>query len=101
VSSAEATVSTNKRKQRPAVDEHALVTSISGTCVLLNASRDSVYDLIKRKELDSFLDGRRRKVTVSSIKGYIERRLFASKRFERARYPVAASVSARAPPDPG
>jgi excisionase family DNA binding protein len=94
-------VALKKRKQHPAIDEHALVTGISGTCVLLNASRDSIYDLIKRGEIASFLDGRRRKVTISSIKDYIERRLFATKTFERARYPGAASESARAPPDPG
>jgi excisionase family DNA binding protein len=82
-------VAINKTKRRPTVDEHALVTSVNGACILLNKARDRVYALIKSGDLESYLDGRARRITTASIKDYIGRKLAASKGFERARYPGA------------
>jgi len=38
-----------------------------------------LYDLINAGEIDSFKDGKSRKITTASIKAYIARRLEASK----------------------
>jgi excisionase family DNA binding protein len=43
------------------------------------------YELIAAGELESFRDGRSRKITVASIKAYIARRLTASNSPERGR----------------
>lgn len=45
---------------------------------LLNCSNTRGYELIAAKELESFLDGRSRKITMKSIHQYIERRLARS-----------------------
>jgi hypothetical protein len=45
---------------------------------MLGVSNTRGYALIKAKELDSFLDGRSRKITVESIRNYIARRIDAS-----------------------
>jgi hypothetical protein len=42
---------------------------------LLNCGNTRLYELIGAGELDSFLDGRSRKITVESIHRYIQRRL--------------------------
>lgn len=42
---------------------------------LLGCSRTHIYELLAAGELDSFLDGRSRKITVESIHHYIKRRL--------------------------
>ena len=55
----------------------ALVVSPHQTGVLLNCGRTRVYELLAAGELDSFRDGRARKITVASIHRYIERRLAA------------------------
>lgn len=54
--------------------------------MLGNCSDDELYDLIRKGELESFLDGRRRLITVESIKAHIARGLAAAKArgFERA-----------------
>ena len=44
---------------------------------MLACSNTRGYELIKAKELDSFLDGRSRKITVDSIRRYIAQRLAA------------------------
>jgi hypothetical protein len=77
----------NERKRRPAVDPNALVVSVAGAGVLLNACRETVYDLIRGGQIRSFLDGRRRKVCVASIKNYIAHKLVTADPSERARYP--------------
>lgn len=66
----------------------ALVASPADTSLILNCSRDIVYELIRSGELDSYLDGRSRKIVVASIEAYVARRLKAAKQFERARYPA-------------
>lgn len=42
---------------------------------MLNCGQTRLYELIAAGELDSFLDGRSRKITVESIHRYIRRRL--------------------------
>jgi excisionase family DNA binding protein len=80
-------VSTNKKSQ-PTLEDGAYVTTVSGAREKLGGkSRDLIYELIRNGELDSYLDGRRRLITTASIRAYVERKLAASKTFERARYP--------------
>jgi hypothetical protein len=55
--------------------EGALVVKPKVAWRLLACSNTRGYELIKAKELDSFLDGRSRKITVESIRRYIARRL--------------------------
>ena len=42
---------------------------------MLNCSNTRGYELLAAGELDSFLDGRSRKITVDSIRRYVSRRL--------------------------
>jgi Helix-turn-helix domain len=42
---------------------------------LLSVGQTTLYQLLKTGELESFLDGRSRKITVDSIRRYIARRL--------------------------
>ena len=55
----------------------ALVVKPKIAWKLLACSNTRGYELIAAKELDSFLDGRSRKITVDSIRRYIARRLAA------------------------
>ena len=45
---------------------------------MLSCSNTRGYELLNSGELESFLDGRSRKITVDSIRRYIQRRLEAS-----------------------
>jgi hypothetical protein len=47
---------------------------------ILNCSNTRGYQLLAAGELDSFLDGRSRKITVESIRNYIARRLDPNER---------------------
>jgi hypothetical protein len=42
---------------------------------MLNCGNTRLYELLTAGELDSFLDGRSRKITVDSIRRYIARQL--------------------------
>jgi hypothetical protein len=42
---------------------------------MLACGNTRLYELLTSRELESFLDGRSRKITVESIRGYITRRL--------------------------
>jgi excisionase family DNA binding protein len=55
-----------------------LVVGPAKTGVLLDAGLDTVYDLIKSGELESYLEGRRRKITMQSIERLIQKRLAAA-----------------------
>lgn len=55
-----------------------LVVKPSRACFLLNCGNTRCYELIASGELESYLDGRSRKITVSSIRSYIARRLTAN-----------------------
>jgi hypothetical protein len=67
-----------------------LVGSVEDVALALDGNRDEVYELIRENEIDSFLDGRRRKIVWASVDAYVARRLKASKQkqFERLRYPA-------------
>jgi hypothetical protein len=51
---------------------------------MLNCSNTRGYQLLAAGELDSFLDGRSRKITVESIQQYIARQLDSSETIRRA-----------------
>lgn len=74
-------------------DVKRLVTSVSGACYALDCGRDRLYELLNSGQIESYLDGRSRKVVVASLDAYVARRLDASKEFERARYPAPRSTS--------
>ncbi|SRR5258708_238690 len=66
---------------------------------MLGCSNAHGYVLIKKGEIDSYLEGRIRKVTVASIQAYIERKLAAAKKDTtpvRTEKATAASVAGRA-----
>jgi hypothetical protein len=52
-----------------------LVVSPRRARYLLDVGNTRLYELLAASELDSFLDGRSRKITVESIHRYISRRL--------------------------
>jgi hypothetical protein len=56
-------------------DEQRLVVSPRRAMHMLDCGRTRLYELIGNGELDSYLDGRARKITVESIHRHIERRL--------------------------
>jgi excisionase family DNA binding protein len=60
-------------------DGEALVVSPRRPGQLLAISRTTVYELLGRGELETFTLGKSRKITVASIKAYIDRRLGARK----------------------
>ena len=55
-------------------DQERLVVSPRRAMRMLDCGKTRLYELIE-DELDSYLDGRSRKITVESIHRYIERRL--------------------------
>jgi hypothetical protein len=58
-----------------ASDLGPLVVRPKGARRMLNCGQTRLYELIAAGELDSFLDGRSRKITVESIYRYVRRRL--------------------------
>ena len=44
-------------------------------CVLLSIGLTHLYDLLNKGELDSYQDGRSRRITVASIHAYVERQI--------------------------
>jgi excisionase family DNA binding protein len=57
----------------------ALVASPNTAMRLLDCSRESLYRLINSGELESYCEGRSRKIIVASIHALIERRLAAAR----------------------
>jgi hypothetical protein len=55
--------------------QSALVVKPRGACVLLSIGVTRLYQLINRGDLQSFLDGKSRKITTASIRAYIARHL--------------------------
>jgi hypothetical protein len=56
-------------------DHERLVVSPRRAKLMLDIGNTRLYELLNSKELDSFLDGRNRKITVESIYRFIARRL--------------------------
>jgi excisionase family DNA binding protein len=78
-------VRTNRKDRQ--VDDQVLVVDPDQACVMLNCSRDTLYDMLRNGELQSYREGRSRRITVASIKQRVERKVSAAKVFERARFP--------------
>jgi excisionase family DNA binding protein len=90
----EATTVARTNKKNKVIDERALIIDVTGAAVMLNKSRDKVYELIRAGELQSYLEGgRSRRVVIASIHAYINR--MVTQPFTRGRFPSEA----RAPPD--
>jgi excisionase family DNA binding protein len=56
-------------------DDEPLVVSPRRARRMLDCGNTRLYELIAARELESFKDGRSRKITVASIKAYITRRV--------------------------
>jgi excisionase family DNA binding protein len=65
----------NTRKPIGLTEQGPLVVSPRRAGNLLNIGRTRVYQLLAAGELDSFLDGRSRKITLESVHRYVSRRL--------------------------
>ncbi|MGO8908159.1 MAG: helix-turn-helix domain-containing protein [Bradyrhizobium sp.] len=57
--------------------EAPLVASPNQTMRAIQVSRKKLYELINTGELESYTEGKSRRITVKSINEYIERRLAA------------------------
>jgi hypothetical protein len=58
-----------------AMEDDRLVVGPRRARYILDCSNSYLYGLLNRKELDSYLEGRNRKITVESIRRLIARRL--------------------------
>jgi excisionase family DNA binding protein len=56
-------------------DDEPLVVSPRRARRMLDCGNTRLYELIAARELESFKDGRSRKITITSIKEYIARRI--------------------------
>jgi hypothetical protein len=75
-------------KRERAVEPRALVTDANGAAAMIGKCKSEVYDLLHRGELESYLDGRARRITISSIRSYIDRKVKSASTFERERFPT-------------
>jgi hypothetical protein len=71
--------------RHPQADHEPLVVKPKTAWRMLACGNTRGYELIAAGELESFRDGRSRKITVASIKSYIARRLTASNSPERGK----------------
>lgn len=60
-------------------DDTPLVVSPKEAARLLNLGVTKIYELIARRQLESYRDGASRKITTRSICAYVERRLEAAR----------------------
>lgn len=58
--------------------EKPMVVGTTKACFLLDCGKDELYELIKRGELESYLEDDRRKITVKSINALVAKRLAAT-----------------------
>jgi hypothetical protein len=72
------TIQPSTTGRRTATNIEPLVVSPREAWRLLSCGNTHGYALINRGELQSFLDGRARKITVASIRAYIARKLAAA-----------------------
>jgi hypothetical protein len=69
--------------------EKPFVVGMAKAGFLLECGDDQLYDLIKAGDLDSYIEGNRRKITTASIERLIQQRLAAaSGEFQRGRAPL-------------
>ena len=77
------------RRKKDALQIEPRVTDVNGGCKRANVGKDRFYELLHTGEIESYLDGRSRKVVLASVDAYIDRQIAESKgSFERARYPL-------------
>jgi excisionase family DNA binding protein len=69
-------------------ERRRLVTNVDDAAEMLDCSKATLYDLLNSGAIESYLEGRSRKIIVASIEAHIERGRAASKQFTRARYPT-------------
>jgi excisionase family DNA binding protein len=75
-----------KRKNAPQIEPR--VTDVDGGCKRAQVGKDRFYQLLHTGEIESYLDGRSRKVVLASVDAYIDRQIAESRgSFQRARYP--------------
>ena len=75
-----------KLKHGPHIEPR--ITDVDGGCKRANICKDRFYELLHTGEIESYLDGRSRKVVLASVDAYIDRQISESKgSFQRARYP--------------
>jgi hypothetical protein len=63
-------------------DNKPLVAGMAKAKVMLDCGADTLYDLIKAGELESYLEGKFRKITTASIERHIENRLAAGGKWD-------------------
>jgi hypothetical protein len=66
---------TSSKEYQPDKPEFPLVVSPSKAMAMLDCGRTRLYQLLNAKELESYRDGKSRKITVSSILDRIRRKL--------------------------
>jgi excisionase family DNA binding protein len=71
-----------------------LVASPNQAMKALLVSRSTLYELINAGELESYAEGRSRRITVESIQAYVKRRLAAEATAPRRRYGKARTNAA-------
>ncbi|MGY8681456.1 helix-turn-helix domain-containing protein [Bradyrhizobium sp. UFLA05-153] len=74
--------------------EAPLVASPNQTMRAIQVSRKKLYELINNGELESYTEGKSRRITIKSINGYIERRL-ATEAIRRGRTASARNHQSR------
>lgn len=78
------------------VDDEALVVSPKRAEILLNVGHTTLYEMLNNGELESYREGKSRKITMASIKARIARKL-AEDRGDFARSaPVTAAAASNA-----
>lgn len=76
------------RRKKDALQIEPRVTDVNGGCKRANVGKDRFYELLHTGEIESYLDGRSRKVVLASVDAYIDRQIAESRgSFQRARYP--------------
>ncbi len=78
------------------VNQNAFVTSVNGAAEFLDCGRDKIYDLIEKREIESYLDGRARRITIDSLKKLVARRVATAQPTERLPPPPRRSRSEKA-----
>jgi len=61
-------------------DDKTLVVRPAQACKMLQMGREQLYKLINSGELESYTEGRARKIEVASIRAYIRRKIEQERR---------------------
>jgi hypothetical protein len=75
-------------KPRQSVPVVPRMTDVKGGCAIIGCGKSRLYELMQSGEIESYLDGAARKVSIESCNRFVDRRLAQSRStFERARHP--------------